>query len=382
MNLAYSKISEFDFESKHEMIENEQPQNFESIFKSVFGGNELVNDENNDEIKDQNLNALLYYNNKNKTIFIPKVDNTVKIPCFTNFRKKDLFDNDTPLINKTISLDEDDEQEEEEDEKEQNSFTGNNIDFQKSSSTSINSSQITEKKQPFQVYNSKDFNIFHPGGRVDLYKKIKNEIKDIDKLYNPKTSLLCNKFKVKKRNKKIPRRKKKEKIIRKFKPDNIRKKIKSRFFKSIKNRINQILKNAKSKEFFDLLPQCFIINITKKKNQPIMNMTFENLLKYDFITEEIQETNNKKLQKQKKAADIKKYEKNLEVIEYLKKNEDIIKKSKFDVISNMTVEKMFEEYLRSDEFEKEIVKLNEEGDDINYIKDYIVKAFGFVNYFH
>ena len=113
-----------------------------------------------------------------------------------------------------------------------------------------------------------------------------------------------------------------------------------------------------------------------------MNMTFENLLKYDFITEEIQENNNKKLPKQKKAADIKKYEKNLEVIEYLKKNEDIIKKSKFDVISNMTVEKMFEEYLRSDEFEKEIVKLNEEGDDINYIKDYIVKAFGFVNYFH
>ncbi len=113
-----------------------------------------------------------------------------------------------------------------------------------------------------------------------------------------------------------------------------------------------------------------------------MNMTFENLLKYDFITEEIQENTNKKLQKQKKAADIKKYEKNLEVIEYLKKNEDIIKKSKFDVISNMTVAKMFEEYLRSDEFEKEIVKLNEEGDDINYIKDYIVKAFGFVNYFH
>ena len=102
MNLAYSKISEFDFESRHEMIEYDQPQNFENIFKNVFGGNELVNDENNDEIKDQNLDALLYYNNKNKTIFIPKVDNTVKIPCFTNFRKKDLFDNDTPLINKTV----------------------------------------------------------------------------------------------------------------------------------------------------------------------------------------------------------------------------------------------------------------------------------------
>jgi hypothetical protein len=49
----------------------------------------------------------------------------------------------------------------------------------------------------------------------------------------------------------------------------------------------------------------------------------------------------------------------------------------------MTVTQMFKEYLKSDEFEKEIVKLEEEeGDDANYIKDYITKAFGYVNYFH
>ncbi len=80
--------------------------------------------------------------------------------------------------------------------------------------------------------------------------------------------------------------------------------------------------------------------------------------------------------------DIKKYEKNQKVIVYLKKNEEILKKSKFDVIGNMTVSQLFDEYLKSAEFEKEVVKLQSEGNDMNYIKDYISKAFGFINYFH
>ena len=52
---------------------------------------------------------------------------------------------------------------------------------------------------------------------------------------------------------------------RKYKSDDIRKKIKSRFLKATKNRINQMLKGAKSKYFFDFLPQCFICNISKQK---------------------------------------------------------------------------------------------------------------------
>ena len=186
------------------------------------------------------------------------------------------------------------------------------------------------------------------------------------------------------KNSGFKRKRKRELARRKCKPDNIRKKIKSRFFKAVKNRINQILKNSKSKYFFDLLPQCFIINITKKKNQPIMKMPFKNLLTYDFISEELREGNNNRMFiKYKRIVDIKKYNTNLRVMEYLENNPDIVKRSKFDIISNMTVTQMFNEYLKSDEFEKEIVKLEEEeGDDANYIKDYITKAFGYVNYFH
>ena len=114
-----------------------------------------------------------------------------------------------------------------------------------------------------------------------------------------------------------------------------------------------------------------------------MKMPFKNLLTYDFISEELREGNhNTVFNRYKRMVDIKKYQHNLKVMEYLKINQEIVKRSKFDIISNMTVTQMFNEYLKSDEFEKEVNKLEEEGDDINYIKDYISKAFGYVNYFH
>ena len=47
----------------------------------------------------------------------------------------------------------------------------------------------------------------------------------------------------------------------------------------------------------------------------------------------------------------------------------------------MTVTDLFKEYLKSEEFEKEIEKLKEEQNNDNYIKDYILKAFGFIKYF-
>ena len=85
---------------------------------------------------------------------------------------------------------------------------------------------------------------------------------------------------------------------------------------------------------------------------------------------------------EKEEKEYKNIDKNQKVIVYLKKNEEILKKSKFDVIGNMTVSQLFDEYLKSAEFEKEVVKLQSEGNDMNYIKDYISKAFGFINYFH
>ena len=47
----------------------------------------------------------------------------------------------------------------------------------------------------------------------------------------------------------------------------------------------------------------------------------------------------------------------------------------------MTFKDLFKEYLKSEEFEREIEKLKDEKNNVNYIKDYIIKAFGFINYF-
>ena len=258
------------------------------------------------------------------------------------------------------------------------------ITITKSLSSTNDFQKITEKrKNLFELDNFKGYNLFHPGGKEPFYESLKNEIQDFEKMYTNNHSVLC-KFKVKKKNQQITRRKRHKSVKRKLKPDNIRKKIKSRFFKAIRMRVNKMLKESKSKELFDLLPQCFIINITKKKNQQIMDMPFKTLLAYNFIAEEknMEQHSDMKCSKDKWNVDIKKYDKNLRVICYLEQNKEIAKKSKFDIIGNMTVAQLFDEYLKSAEFEKEVVKLRNEGNDDSYIKDYIVKAFGFINYFH
>ena len=392
-SISTNSDSILEFYSKEKSITFESdPQHFETVFKDVFKKFNPVNED--DEIEDFNVSENIYYIRNNVTNFQSAKDKIKEVIIQGNpfYKQKGYYEPiQIEMKNQTISLDEDKEVSPSAplDIIKSSNLWSDKIESQSSDSklskSSLTSNDIrttVAKPNPFQVYKSTEFNIFHPGGKVELYKKIKEEIQDIEKICQPKPNLIC-KFKVKKKSK-IPRKKRKrEKVLRKCKPDNIRKKIKSRFFKAVKNRINQILRNAKSKELFELLPQCFIINITKKKNQPIMKMSFKNVLTYNFIAEELKEEKKESgFIEKKRIVDIKKYNKNLEVMKYLNENEDIVKKSKFDIIGNMTVTQMFNEYLKSDEFEKEVLKLEEEGDSYNYIKDYIVKAFGFINYFH
>ena len=77
----------------------------------------------------------------------------------------------------------------------------------------------------------------------------------------------------------------------------------------------------------------------------------------------------------------KKYDKNIKVLKYLDKNYEICRKSNFNVIGDMTFKDIFNEYLKSEEFEKEIEKLKDEQNSEKYIKDYILKAYNFIHYF-
>ena len=194
----------------------------------------------------------------------------------------------------------------------------------------------------------------------------------LNEIYKNKKEVL------KKRNKimdkfKIEHNKLKQK--RKYKPDDIRKKIKSRFHKSLRNIINENLKKAGSKHFFSFLPQIFISSISRGKNCQTLNLSYRELLQKDFVSD-IDEKKYKN-----KKVDISKYNNNLYVLDYLDKNPDICKKSGFDIISNMKYSDLLEEYFKSEEFDKSIIKLKEENEEECYINEYINKAKNYVKFF-
>jgi hypothetical protein len=287
------------------------------------------------------------------------------------------------------------------------------------------------KKNIFRTYNSQEYILFHPGGMVKYFKDIKDEI--IKEFLNPKkkkgksaqNNLTFNIYINNRKQKQGKPNGKK----RKDKPDNIRKKIKARFLKILRTRINDKLKNSNSTLFFDKLPQCFISNISKNGNKYILDMTIKELLTKNFFEDDTSKENsnktfiqkkrnpdkdkNKKNQKVLKSLDGNsdkrkpnkdqfkkiqkvlecdtnndtrnpnkdKYEKNQKVLEYLDNNSEIRNNSNFNVISKLTFREIFKEYLKSEEFENDILELKNKNNNEKYIKDYIIKAYDFLDYF-
>ena len=214
-----------------------------------------------------------------------------------------------------------------------------------------NNTKICNKnkgKDIFKLIYPKEFKIFNKGG---YNINIRNKIDDImNKNKN------CQLFK-------IP-----HKIL--IRKDNLRKKIKSRFLKSLKNRINEKLKSSGSKKSFDFLPQNFICNVSRGLNGPKLDWTLKQLYSYNFNEDKniVFKVNPEK------------YLYNISILKYLENNEDISKKSNFNIFKDMTYEQIYEEYLNSKEFEMEIYSLKRKNKNDEYIKKYI-KLAGELNYF-
>ena len=166
---------------------------------------------------------------------------------------------------------------------------------------------------------------------------------------------------------------KKEKKQRKFKPDDLRKKIKIRFHKSLKNVINGHLKKGGSKKLFDFFPQYFVRNINIKLNNIVFNYTFDELIRKDIATEI--------LKKEKTDTDLEKYNRNLDVLDYLSKNSEICNNSLFNKIRNMKYVDLLNAYFISKEFEDAIIELNQKGEKMEYIEEYINKSLSYVYFF-
>ena len=170
-------------------------------------------------------------------------------------------------------------------------------------------------------------------------------------------------------------KKRKIKKMRKFKSDDIRKKIKSRFHKTLKDLINEGLKKAGSIKLFDFIPHYFINNVTRKINSKFLDLTYKDLLSYNFINEEYKE---KSLNKE---VDYKKFLINQEVLKYLEQHENISKSSGFDIIKNKKYKDLLNIYFSSLEFENSITRLKSENENNDYIQEYIFTAKHYVEFF-
>ena len=127
---------------------------------------------------------------------------------------------------------------------------------------------------------------------------------------------------------------------------------------------------AGSKELFNFLPQVFISNISRDKNRDVLDLTFKEIFSKNFFEDE-----------KANESDIKKYKHNLNVLEYLENNKEIAEKSNYNVFKNMKFYQIFNEYLRSKEFEKEVTSLKMQKENDKYIRNYIIKAGSFIEFY-
>ena len=169
-------------------------------------------------------------------------------------------------------------------------------------------------------------------------------------------------------------KKKKKKKKRKFKPDDIRKKIKARFHKVLRDILNKKLIKAGAKKNFNCLPQCFITDITIKSNNEVLNLTYEKLIEQSYNSE----ISSKR---RTKDTDFKNYNKNIEVLNYLRENLEISEKSEFEKIKNMKYYDILKAFFMSKEFEDTLIMLYNKRETYGYIEEYAKKALTYVSFF-
>ncbi len=207
-----------------------------------------------------------------------------------------------------------------------------------------------------------NFSVFTPSDNDNDLRELIN--KTLNDLKNSKIKIYTDMEELDRSKKQ--HRKKKNIYRRKYNSDNIIKKIKSRFLKSLKNNSNNKLKGIKSTKLFKCLPQEFVCNITKDFNCSVFYKTYKEILSKNFNCDGNEENSN-----------LKKIEHNKSVLKDLEENKKINDLN----FLNMTYIELFNEYLESKEFENEIDSLKKEKENLSYIKNYIIKANNFFNFF-
>jgi len=146
-----------------------------------------------------------------------------------------------------------------------------------------------------------------------------------------------------------------------------------KFHKTLKLLINNNLKKAGSKKFFNFLLQSFFGNITQKFNLKYSDFTFKNLLLTDFTLY--------KSENRYQKVDYKNYLTNKNTVKYLEENNVVSINSGFDLLKNMKYKDIFIAYLSSKHFENSIIELKNKNEDKYYIQECIRLSKNFLEYF-
>lgn len=216
------------------------------------------------------------------------------------------------------------------------------------------------------IFSEEDeFIFFAPGDKDSLIRKyIDQTIKKTEKKASKLLEIGTYRYSKKNRKRLKTIETKKENSY------DLRKKIKSGFHKNLKDTFNENLLLVKALYKLDYFPQKFITNVNRKGNIGIINMKLEELLR-----------NNFNVGSEFKQSIFEKYKNNLKVLEFLENNKyNTNPKFKFVAIKNMTYRQLYEEYLRSKEFEKEIANLKEKESEF-YITRYIYFAMTLMDFF-
>ena len=150
--------------------------------------------------------------------------------------------------------------------------------------------------------------------------------------------------------------------------DNIRVRIKRQFLNTaLINKLNETLLNIGINIKLNIFPDNLVKDINKKRNKIIFNMTLE-----EFMTKKILYIyNNDK-------NSLQKYEYNLKILE----NEDVKNNEEFKKILDKKISELYEEYMNSDKFKKEINRLkNAKKENDEYINTYIYLAGNLLKFF-
>ena len=276
--------------------------------------------------------------NKNNIFIINENQNEmIKIACYNNFKENNLTTADDEINDETDRYFQ-----------KGNQFTPN-----EEKKTYVSSVEIKAFQNPIQGV----FHLFHPWSQLYNYNSIYSKKKTFNTNYQAADDEDSPPHDLENRD------------------DNIRKKIKTHMSRVIILNFNEKLTPINIK-FFPF-SQCEVTNVAIKENKKILNMTLKEMIlnrPFDYINEK----------EGKKEKDIKKWEINKKNLEHLEdiKSKYIYKALDLENILNMKMKDIYKEYLSSDEFQKSIEELREEGYYFEYIQKYIQVAHKVIDYYN